>query len=232
MAVRKAGQRWANNTWPPWAKLVFENVAASLTPNPCTQSLVMKTQMRDRISTSKFIFIKNHASDTHIRPKDVAEIMPFPGRELGENISMLQPSPAAVVFMAHMTSQSLSTRVPSFSFYIMVTKTFSCTIQKKKKKCQCGFLFLCFQNIRFDFTEIEWIFFSQMRAVSMDTFRNTLTEMLPQPLISPLAICHHVATQPPFQVVLQHTPCNPLPGFPHSGATEPKPACGCDQRVV
>ena len=158
MAVRKAGQRWANNTWPPWAKLVFENVAASLTPNPCTQSLVMKTQMRDRISTSKFIFIKNHASDTHIRPKDVAEIMPFPGRELGENISMLQPSPAAVVFMAHMTSQSLSTRVPSFSFYIMVTKTFSCTIQKKKKKCQCGFLFLCFQNIRFDFTEIEWIF--------------------------------------------------------------------------
>lgn len=94
MAVQKAGQRCANNTWPPWANLVFENVAlVSLTQKQCTQALVMKTQMCDKI-----------------RPKDVAEIMPFPGRKLGENISMVQPSPAAVGFDGTLaTSQSLST---------------------------------------------------------------------------------------------------------------------------
>lgn len=48
------------------------------------------------------------------------------------------------------------------------------------------------------------------------------------------AVCNAqlCTTWPPFQVVLQHTPCNPLPGLPHSGATESNPACGCDQRVA
>lgn len=59
----------------------------------------MKTQMCDGICTSKFIFIRKITLLTlTLRPKDVAEIMPFPGRKLGENISMVQPSPAAVGF--------------------------------------------------------------------------------------------------------------------------------------
>ena len=129
MAVQKAGQRCANNTWPPWANLVFENVAlVSLTQKQCTQALVMKTQMCDKI-----------------RPKDVAEIMPFPGRKLGENISMVQPSPAAVGFDGTLaTSQSLSTPGeprPSLSTS-WSQRTFSCAIQKTK----CQFLFLCFQK--------------------------------------------------------------------------------------
>ena len=94
MAVQNAGQRCANNTWPPWANLVFENVAlVSLTQNQCTQALVMKTQMCDGI-----------------RPKDVAEIMPFPGRKLGEKHFHGPTFPCSCWFWWHTGDKSMSSQ--------------------------------------------------------------------------------------------------------------------------